>query len=141
MPIGSYGSIKEMKKIGFLTHNKELIFIKTSSVKTRKFKNLVRVSIDVLIEGISPTLLKELATLEATDKEISFNIVKSVIYGDDQNGYSIVHATDISQELNFHESKVRHLVVTGIHGNFKNARQAFKRASKIKGSRVIELRA
>ena len=141
LPIGSYGSIKEMKKISFLTHNKELISIKTSSVKTHKFKNLVRVTIDSLIEGVSPTSLKELATLETTDKGVSFNIVKSVVYGDDQNGYSIVHTTDISHELNLHESKVRHLVVTGIHGNFKNARQAFKRASRIKGSRVIELRA
>ena len=101
----------------------------------------MRVTIDSLIEGISPTSLKELATLETTDKGVSFNIVKSVVYGDDQNGYSIVHTTDISQELNIHEPKVRHLVVTGIHGNFKNARQAFKRASRIKGSRVIELRA
>ena len=55
-----------------------------SNVKTRKFNNFVRVTVDTLIEGVSPTSLKELATLEATSKDVAFNIVKSVVYGDDQ---------------------------------------------------------
>lgn len=136
----SYGSIKEIKGIGFLTYNKELISIKTSSVKTHKFNNFVKVTVDTLIEGVSPTSLKELSTIEATS-DTAFNIVKSVVYGDDQYGNPLANETDISHKLNFHESKVRHLVVTGIHGNFKDAREALKRASKFKGSKVIKLRA
>lgn len=112
-----------------------------SNVKARKFNNFVRVTVDTLIEGVSPTSLKELATLQATSEDISFNIVKSVVYGDDQYGSPVAHETDISHELSIHEPKVRHLVVTGVHGNFKDAREALKRASKIKGSRVIKLRA
>lgn len=141
LPIDSYDSIKEIKGISFLTYNKELISIKVSSVKTHRFKNRVSVAIDTLIEGVSPSSLKELATLETTDKEISFDIAESVVYGDDQNGNPIAHATDISQKFNSQDPKVRHLVVTGVHGNFKDAQQAFKRASRIKGSRVIKLRA
>ena len=141
LPIDSYDSIKEIKGISFLTYNKELISIKVSSVKTHRFKNRVRVAIDTLIEGVSPASLKELATLETTGKEISFDIANVVVYGDDQNGYPIAHATSISQKYSSQDPKVRHLVVTGVHGNFKDAQQAFKRASKIKGSRVIKLRA
>ena len=141
LPIGNDGSIQSIKEIGFLTYAKESISIKVSSVKTHKFKNRVRVAIDTLIEGVSPSSLKELATLETKDEEVSFNIAESVVYGDDQNGYPIAHATDISQKFNSQDPKVRHLVVTGVHGNFKDAQQAFKRASKIKGSRVIKLRA
>ena len=141
LPIGNDGSIKEIKGISFLTYNKELISIKVSSVKTHRFKNRVKVTIDTLIEGISPTSLKELATLEAKDEEVSFSIAESVIYGDDQNGYPIAHATDISHKLSSHDPKVRHLLVNGVHGNFKNANEPFKRASRIKGSRVIKLRA
>lgn len=137
----NYDSIKEIKGISFLTYNKELISIKVSSVKTHRFKNRVKLTIDTLIEGISPASLKELATLEAKDEEVSFDIAESVVYGDDQNGYPIAHATDISHKLSSHDPKVRHLVVTGVHGNFKDAQQAFKRASRIKGSRVIKLRA
>lgn len=137
----NYDSIKEIKGISFLTYNKELISIKVSSVKTHRFKNRVKLTIDTLIEGISPASLKELATLEAKDEEVSFDIAKSVVYGDDQNGYPIAHATDISHKLSSHDPKVRHLVVTGVHGNFKDAQKAFKRASKIKGSMVIKLRA
>ena len=141
LPIDSYDSIKEIKGISFLTYNKELISIKVSSVKTHRFKNRVSVAIDTLIEGVSPSSLKELATLETTGKEISFDIAESVVYGDDQNGNPIAHATDISQNFNSQDPKVRHLVVTGVHGNSKDAQQAFKRASRIKGSRVIKLRA
>lgn len=141
LPIGNDGSIKSIKEIGFLTYAKESISIKVSSVKTHRFKNRVRVAIDTLIEGVSPSSLKELATLETKDEEVSFNIAESVVYGDDQNGYPIAHATDISQKFNSQDPKVRHLVVTGVHGNFKDAQQAFKRASRIKGSRVIKLRA
>lgn len=141
LSIDSYDSIKGIKEISFLTYNKELISIKASDVKTHKFKNRVSVAINVLIEGISPSSLKELITLEAEDEEVSFNIAESVVYGDDQNGNPIAHATDISQQLSSNDPKVRHLVVTGVHGNFKNAQQAFKRASRIKGSRVIKLRA
>lgn len=141
LPIDSYDSIKEIKGISFLTYNKELISIKVPSVKTHRFKNRVSVAIDTLIEGVSPSSLKELATLETTGKEISFDIAESVVYGDDQNGNPIAHATDISQKFNSQDPKVRHLVVTGVHGNFKDAQQAFKRASRIKGSRVIKLRA
>ena len=141
LPIDSYDSIKEIKGISFLTYNKELISIKVSSVKTHRFKSRVSVAIDTLIEGVSPSSLKELATLETTGKEISFDIAESVVYGDDQNGNPIAHATDISQKFNSQDPKVRHLVVTGVHGNFKDAQQAFKRASRIKGSRVIKLRA
>ena len=141
LPIDSYDSIKEIKGISFLTYNKELISIKVSSVKTHRFKNRVSVAIDTLIEGLSPSSLKELATLETTGKEISFDIAESTVYGDDQNGNPIAHATDISQKFNSQDPKVRHLVVTGVHGNFKDAQQAFKRASRIKGSRVIKLRA
>ena len=124
-----------------MTYNKELISLKVSSVKTHKFKNRVRVTIDTLIEGISPASLKELATLEAKDGDVSFNIASVVVYGDDQNGNPIAHATKISQKYSSNDPKVRHLVVTGVHGNFKDAQQAFKRASRIKGSRVIKLRA
>lgn len=141
LPIDSYDSIKLIKEISFLTYTKELISIKVSSVKTHKFKNRVRITIDTLIEGLSPASLKELATLETKDEDVSFDIVDSVVYGDDQNGYPIAHATDISHKLSSHDPKVRHLVVTGVHGNFKDAQQAFKRASRIKGSRVIKLRA
>ena len=141
LPIGNYDSIKLIKEIGFLTYAKESISIKVSSVKTHRFKNRVRVAIDTLIEGISPSSLKELATLETKDEEVSFNIAESVVYGDDQNGYPIAHATDVSHKLSSNDPKVRHLVVTGVHGNFKDAQQAFKRASRIKGSRVIKLRA
>ena len=141
LPIGDYNSIKSIKEIGFLTYAKESISLKVSSVKTHKFKNRVRVTIDTLIEGVSPSSLKELATLETTGKEVSFDIAESVVYGDDQNGYPIAHATEISQQLSSNDPKVRHLVVTGVHGNFKDAQQAFKRASRIKGSRVIKLRA
>ena len=141
LPIGNDGSIKEIKGISFLTYNKELIPIKVSSVKTHRFKNRVRVAIDTLIEGISPSLLKELATLETKNEEVSFNITDVVVYGDDQNGYPVAHTTSISQKYSPQDPKVRHLVVTGVHGNFKDAQQAFKRASKIKGSRVIKLRA
>lgn len=141
LPTGNYDSIKLIKEIGFLTHAKELISIKVSSAKTHKFKNRVKLTIDTLIEGISPSSLKELATLETKNEEVSFNIAESVVYGDDQNGYPIAHATDISHKFNSNDPKVRHLVVTGVHGNFKDAQQAFKRASRIKGSRVIKLRA
>ena len=141
LPIGNDGLIKSIKEIGFLTYAKESISIKVSSVKTHRFKNRVRVAIDTLIEGISPSSLKELATLETKDEEVSFNIAESVVYGDDQNGYPIAHATDVSHKLSSNDPKVRHLVVTGVHGNFKDAQQAFKRASRIKGSRVIKLRA
>lgn len=141
LPTGSCGSIMPIKEISFLTYNKELISIKVSNVKTHKFKNRVKITIDTLIEGVSPSSLKKLATLETTGKEISFDIAESVVYGDDQNGNPIAHATDISQKFNSQDPKVRHLVVTGVHGNFKDAQQAFKRASKIKGSRVIKLRA
>ena len=138
----NYDSTKAIKEISFLTYTKELISIKVSSVKTHKFKNRVRVAIDTLIEGISPASLKELATLEAKDGDVSFNIASVVVYGDDQNGYPIAHTTDISHKLSSNDDpKVRHLVVTGVHGNFKNAKEAFKRASRIKGSRVIKLRA
>lgn len=140
LPIDSYDSIKSIKGISFLTY-KELIPLKVSSVKTHKFKNRVRVTIDTLIEGVSPSSLKELATLETKDEEVSFNIANVVVYGDDQNGYPIAHATEISHKYSSCDPKVRHLVVTGVHGNFKDAQQAFKRASKIKGSRVIKLRA
>ena len=138
---GNYDSIKAIKGISFLTHAKELISLKTSSLKTHKFKNRVRVKFDVLIEEISPASLKELATLETKDGDVSFNIEKVVVYGDDQNGNPIAHATEISHKFSSQDPKVRHLVVTGVHGNFKDAQQAFKRASKIKGSRVIKLRA
>lgn len=141
LPIGDYNSIKLIKEISFLTYTKELISIKVSSVKTHKFKNRVRVAIDTLIEGVSPSSLKELATLETKDEEVSFNIAESVVYGDDQNGNPIAHATEISHKFSSQDPKVRHLVVTGVHGNFKNAKEAFKRASRIKGSRVIKLRA
>ena len=141
LPIDSYDSIKEIKGISFLTYNKELVSIKVSSVKTRRYKNRVRVAIDTLIEGISPSSLKELATLETKNEEVSFNITDVVVYGDDQNGYPVAHATSISQKYSPQDPKVRHLVVTGVHGNFKDVQQAFKRASKIKGSRVIKLRA
>lgn len=141
LPIDSYDSIKEIKEISFLTYNKELISIKVSSVKTHRFKNRVRVAIDTLIEGVSPSSLKELATLETKDEEVSFDIANVVVYGDNQNGCPIAHTTSISQKYSPQDSKVRHLVVTGVHGNFKDAQQAFKRASKIKGSRVIKLRA
>lgn len=141
LPIDSYDSIKEIKGISFLTYNKELISIKVSSVKTHKFKNRVSVAIDALIEGVSPSSLKELITLETEDEEVSFNIAESVVYGDDQNGNPIAHATDVSHKLSSNDPKVRHLVVTGVHGNFKDAGEALKRASKIKGSRVIKLRA
>jgi hypothetical protein len=140
LPIDSYDSIKSIKGISFLTY-KELIPLKVSSVKTHKFKNRVRVTIDTLIEGVSPSSLKELATLETKDEEVSFNIANVVVYGDDQNGYPIAHATEISHKYSSCDPKVRHLVVTGVHGNFKDAQQAFKRASRIKGSRVIKLRA
>ena len=141
LPIGNDGSIKEIKGISFLTYNKELISIKVPSVKTHRFKNRVKVTIDTLIEGISPASLKELATLEAKDEEVSFSIAESVVYGDDQNGNPIAHATEISHKYSSCDPKVRHLVVTGVHGNFKDAGEALKRASKIKGSRVIKLRA
>lgn len=141
LPIDSYGSIKSIKGISFLTYNKELIPLKVSSAKTHKFKNRVRVAIDTLIEGVSPSSLKELITLETENEEISFNIAESVVYGDDQNGNPIAHATEISHSLSSQDPKVRHLVVTGVHGNFKDAGEALKRASKIKGSRVIKLRA
>ena len=141
LPIGNDGSIKSIKEIGFLTYAKESISLKVSSVKTHKFKNRVRVTIDTLIEGVSPSSLKELATLETTGKEVSFDIAESVVYGDDQNGYPIAHTTDISHSLSSQDPKVRHLVVTGVHGNFKDAGEALKRASKIKGSRIIKLRA
>lgn len=141
LPIGNYDSIKAIKGIGFLTHAKELISLKISSLKTHKFKNRVRVKIDVLIEGISPASLKELATLETKDGDVSFDIAEVVVYGYDQNGNPVAHTTKISQKYSSHDSKVRHLVVTGVHGNFKDAQQAFKRASRIKGSRVIKLRA
>lgn len=137
----NYDSIKAIKEISFLTYTKELISIKVSSVKTHKFKNRVRVAIDTLIEGVSPSSLKELITLETENEEVSFNIAESVVHGDDQNGNPIAHATDISHKLSSNDPKVRHLVVTGVHGNFKDAQQAFKRASRIKGSRVIKLRA
>lgn len=140
LPIGDYDSIKLIKEISFLTYTKELISIKVSSVKTHKFKNRVRITIDTLIEGLSPASLKELATLETKNGNVSFDIAKVVVYGDDQNGYPIAHATDISHSLSSQDPKVRHLVVTGVHGNFKNAKEAFKRASRIKGSRVIKLR-
>lgn len=139
--INNYNSIKKIKEISFLTYNKEQISLKMSNVKTRKFNNFVRVTIDTLIEGVSPTSLKELATLEATSEDVSFNIVKSVVYGDDQYGSPVANETDISHKLSNHEPKVRHLVVTGVHGNFKDAREALKRASKFKGSKVIKLRA
>ena len=139
--INNYNSIKEIKEICFLTYNKEQVSLKMSNVKTRKFNNFVRVTVDTLIESVSPTSLKELATLEATSEDATFNIVKSVVYGDDQYGSPVANETDISHEFNSHEPKVRHLVVTGVHGNFKDAHQALKRASKIKGSRVIKLRA
>lgn len=137
----NYDSTKVIKEISFLTYTKELISIKVSSVKTHKFKNRVRVAIDTLIEGVSPSSLKELITLETENEEVSFDIAESVVYGDDQNGYPIAHATEISHRYSSCDPKVRHLVVTGVHGNFKNAQQAFKRASRIKGSRVIKLRA
>lgn len=139
--IGNDGSIKEIKEIGFLTHAKESISIKVSSVKTHKFKNRVKLAIDTLIEGVSPASLKELITLETKDGDVSFDIAESVVYGDDQNGNPIAHATDISHSLSSQDSKVRHLVVTGVHGNFKDAGEALRRASKIKGSRIIKLRA
>lgn len=141
MSTGNYDSIKLIKEIGFLTHAKELISIKVSSVKTHKFKNRVKLAIDTLIEGTSPSSLKELITLETKDGDVSFNIAESVVYGDDQNGNPIAHATEISHKYSSCDPKVRHLVVTGVHGNFKDAQQAFKRASRIKGSRVIKLRA
>lgn len=141
MSTGNYDSIKLIKEIGFLTHAKELISIKVSSVKTHKFKNRVKLAIDTLIEGTSPSSLKELITLETKDGDISFDIAESVVYGDDQNGNPIAHATEISHKYSSCDPKVRHLVVTGVHGNFKDAQQAFKRASRIKGSRVIKLRA
>lgn len=141
MSTGNYDSIKLIKEIGFLTHAKELISIKVSSVKTYKFKNRVKLAIDTLIEGTSPSSLKELITLETKDGDVSFNIAESVVYGDDQNGNPIAHATEISHKYSSCDPKVRHLVVTGVHGNFKDAQQAFKRASRIKGSRVIKLRA
>lgn len=141
LPIDNYDSIKEIKEIGFLTYTKESISIKVSSVKTYKSNNFVKVTVDNLIEGVSPTSLKELITLETKEKNISFNIVKSVVSGDDQNGNPFVCETDISHKLKSHDDKVRHLVVTGVHGNFKNAQEALKRASRIKGSRVIKLRA
>lgn len=141
LPIDSYGSIKLIKGISFLTYNKELISLKVSSVKTHKFKNRVKLAIDTLIEGTSPASLKELITLETKDGDVSFDIANVVVYGDDQNGCPIAHTTDISQKYSPQDSKVRHLVVTGVHGNFKDAGEALKRASKIKGSRVIKLRA
>lgn len=141
LPTGSCGSIKPIKEISFLTYNKELISIKVSNVKTHKFKNRVKITIDTLIEGISPASLKELATLETKDGDVSFDIAEVVVYGYDQNGNPIAHATEISQKYSSNDPKVRHLVVTGVHGNFKDAQQAFKRASRIKGSRVIKLRA
>lgn len=141
LPIGDYDSIKLIKEISFLTYTKELISIKVSSVKTHKFKNRVRITIDTLIEGLSPASLKELATLETKNGNVSFDITNVVVYGDDQNGYPIAHATEISHKFSSQDPKVRHLVVTGVHGNFKNAKEAFKRASRIKGSRVIKLRA
>lgn len=110
-------------------------------MKTHKFKNRVRVAIDTLIEGVSPSSLKELITLETENEEVSFNIAESVVHGDNQHGCPVAHETDISHELSIHEPKVRHLVVTGVHGNFKDAREALKRASKFKGSKVIKLRA
>ena len=139
--INNYNSIKEIKEISFLTYNKEQVSLKVSNVKTHKFNNLVKVTVDTLIEGVSPTSLKELATLQATSEDTTFNIVKSVVYGDNQQGCPVAHETDISHELSSHEPKVRHLVVTGVHGNFKDAREALKRASKFKGSKVIKLRA
>lgn len=141
LPTGSDGSVKAIKEISFLTYTKELISIKVSSVKAHKFKNRVKFAIDTLIEGISPASLKELATLETKDGDVSFDIAEVVVYGYDQNGNPIAHTTEISQKYNSNNPKVRHLVVTGVHGNFKGAQQAFKRASRIKGSRVIKLRA
>lgn len=138
---GNYDSIKAIKEISFLTHAKKLISLKTSSLKTHKFKNRVRVKIDVLIEEISPASLKELATLETKDGDVFFDIAEVVVYGYDQNGNPIAHATKISQKYSSNDTKVRHLVVTGVHGNFKDAGEALKRASKIKGSRIIKLRA
>ena len=138
--INNYNSIKRIKEISFLTYNKEQVSLKVSNVKTHKFNNFVKVTVDTLIDGVSPTSLKVLSTIEATS-DTAFNIVKSVVYGDDQYGNPLANETDISRKLNFHEPKVRHLVVTGVHGNFKDAREALKRASKFKGSKVIKLRA
>lgn len=72
------------------------------------------------------------------------DVSQALLYGEDLQGYAVVSKVTIPQGASYikeHDIHVRHLVVSGVHGNFKNPDKAKLRASKYKDARVIQIHA
>lgn len=87
--------------------------------------------------------LKHLQILNNSSEELLFEDVKGcTVIGEDQNGYSIGRLVSIPDDAPYlleKGSHERHLVVSGIHGNFKKRYEAIERASHYKDAKVIRI--
>ncbi len=87
--------------------------------------------------------LKHLQILNNSSEELLFEDVKGcMVIGEDQNGYSIGRLVSIPDDAPYlleKGSHERHLVVSGIHGNFKKRYEAIERASHYKDAKVIRI--
>ena len=96
----------------------------------------------------NPDNVKTISNLEietiSGEKVAIQDIRKCLVYGNDYDGYSIAKVVTVPKNAPFINNEVeeyRHLVVTGIHGNFKNPKNAYNRAAHFKGAKVIRVHA
>jgi len=95
---------------------------------------------------LNPDNVKTISNLEiettSGEKVAIQDIRKCLVYGNDCDGYSIAKVVTVPKNAPFINNEVeeyRHLVVTGIHGNFKNPKNAYNRAAHFKGAKVIRV--
>lgn len=94
----------------------------------------------------NPDNVKTISNLEIEtvtgEKVVIQDVRKCLVYGNDCDGYSIAKVVTVSKNASFINNEVEeyhHLVVTGVHGNFKNPKSAYNRAAHFKGAKVIRV--
>lgn len=141
----------KLEKVQFETYQGEKVDGRFSMVSFQKIKSgLIKLSAryfsssDVELEAI-PDDLKLLSNLIITSNGSPIGIVEVkniLVFGEDRSGYSVAKEVVVPKGASFLTEKdvnVRHLVVTGIHGNFKDKKKAKKRASLYPNSKVIHV--
>ena len=108
---------------------------------------MIKVSL-IHFHGVAenPDNVKTISNLEiettSGEKVAIQDIRKCLVYGNDCDGYSIAKVVTVPKNAPFINNEVeeyRHLVVTGVHGNFKNPKSAYNRAAHFKGAKVIRV--
>lgn len=132
-----------VKNLSVLSNEGE-IPLTIREVKVKRCKKMFCIKVSCSNKDVDN--IRKLTKLELIndhkEKVEIISINRVMVFGDNKLGYSVAKEVKASEDIVSKKVEgVRHLVVTGIHGNFKDAQKAYERASKFKGSKVIKLRA